>query len=180
MKIASHYLILLLILSLGIHGGCHEKRESVTNASPIAQALTTNPVSGTWKLHRDHIWYSSTLTLLEDGSFGYESQGCLGQKYSKGNWERRNNIIILTSFDSLKPKVYEPFFISDEKTNTISNTGRIIFHSNVMKIKSELQSFANAPVYFNNIQLQLINDTLYSIDSNSLLTNSRYYKSKSD
>lgn len=176
MKIFRSHLILWAVILLGVHCGRQENQELITDST--ASTIVPNPLTGTWKLSNNNIWYSSTLTLLEDGRFDYESMSCLGQTYSKGNWERKNSIIILTSFDSLKQKPMEPVFIEEEPTAVSNKDKKGSYWLNTEVKHITFNSFADAPVYFDNLQLQLINDTLYCLDLNSLLADSKYYKPK--
>lgn len=127
MKIFRSHLILWVIILLGIHCRYEEDPEVITNSA--TSTIVPNPLAGTWKLSNNNIWYSSTLTLSEDGRFDFESMSCLGQTYSKGSWERNNNIIILTSFDSPKQKTVEPVFIEEEPTTAPNNDKEGVFYN---------------------------------------------------
>ena len=69
-------------------------------------------MTGEWK-YINSIWYSSELTLQDNGTFKFHDQGCYGQKFSQGQWTNNNGIIQLTSFDTFKQK---------EHTETIKST----------------------------------------------------------
>jgi hypothetical protein len=81
----------------------HDSNSATQILSPSTQTLTENPLTGEWK-YSNSIWYSSELTLQDNGTFKFQDQGCYGQKFSQGQWTNYNGVIQLTSFDTFKQK----------------------------------------------------------------------------
>ena len=85
---------------------CNTKQNSKNTAqllSPSVKTQSENPMTGEWK-YVNSIWYSSELTLQDNGTFKFHDQGCYGQKFSQGQWTNSNGTILLTSFDIFKEK----------------------------------------------------------------------------
>ena len=155
--------------------------------SPSTKTQTENQLTGEWK-YSNSIWYSSELTLQDDGTFKFHDQGCYGQKFSQGQWTNNNGTILLTSFDTFKQK---------EQTDTIKSTEV----ANQKKAKRKLKKgeveysfigFKDVPtpvlpgpndtvrIYLNKVQLQLRNDTLYCIDSDKLPEEAKFHRTKNN
>ena len=85
---------------------CNTKQDSNSETqilSPSTKTQTENPLTGEWK-YSNSIWYSSELTLQDNGTFKFHDQGCYGQKFSQGQWTNNNGLIQLISFDTFKQK----------------------------------------------------------------------------
>ena len=81
-------------------------------SSSSIEIPTKNLLTGKWK-YSSSIWYSSELTIQDNGTFKFHDQGCYGQKFTEGHWVVNNGIIQLTSFDTFKEKAQTetlPFF----------------------------------------------------------------------
>jgi hypothetical protein len=143
------------------------------------------PLLGEW-IYTNTIWYTSELTLQKDGIFTFHGQGCLGHKFSQGRWANNNGIIQLTSFDSFKQKEDAELKIPEEvvvekKAKHKLNNAKMEF--NFVDLKDSTQVIWPAPhdtvlVYFNNIQLQLKNDTLHCIGSACLPEEAKFYRAR--
>ena len=120
----------------------------------LTQCNTKRELAGEWK-YTNSIWYSSELTLQDNGTFQFHDQGCNAQKFSRGKWTNANGIIQLTSFDAFKPKeqidAVDSFPVFPGPNDTIR-------------------------VYLDKIQLQLKNDTLYCISSNKLPEEAKFHR----
>ena len=81
----------------------HDNNSATQILSPSTKTQTENPLTGEWK-YSSSIWYSSELTLQDNGTFKFHDQGCYGQKFSQGQWTNNNGTILLTSFDTFKQK----------------------------------------------------------------------------
>jgi len=166
---------------------CNTKENNPTVAPSIAVRNVDNPLVGEWK-YNNTIWYSSELTLHNDGTFTYHDQTCNGQRFSQGQWKSENGSIALTSFDTFKQKeVIEP-------TKTVEVTGQQkpkhklkkgqVEYSFVGFKEMTIPSFSSANdtvrVYLNDIQLQLRHDTLYCVGSNKLPKQAKFYRTKNN
>jgi hypothetical protein len=60
-----------------------------------------NKFTGEWK-HDNTIWYTSELTIQDNGTFKFHNQGCYGKNFTEGQWTNNNGTIILSSFISFK------------------------------------------------------------------------------
>jgi hypothetical protein len=182
-SIGSFFAIILL-------AQCNTKSDSnsVTQIlSPSPKTQSENPLTGEWK-NSNSIWYSSELTLQDNGIFKFHDQCCYGQKFSQGEWTNNNGIIQLTSFDTFKQK---------EQTDTISSTEV----ANQKKTKRKLKKgegeivfvgFKDVPppvlpgpndtvrIYLDKIQLRLSNDTLFCIGSDKLPEGAKFYRTKNN
>jgi hypothetical protein len=167
---------------------CNTKTESnsVTQIlSPPAKTQSENPLTGVWT-YSNSIWYSSDLTLQENGIFKFHDQGCYGQKFSQGQWANQNGTILLTSFDTFKQK---------EKTETIKpkeiaykkKTKRKLKKGEVeisfVGFKDDPPSILPGPndtvrIYLNKIQLRLSNDTLYCVGPDKLPEGAKFHRTK--
>ena len=159
--------------------------ESVAPTSVVKQVV--NSLNGKWK-YNNTIWYSSELTLHDNGTFTFHDQGCNGQKFSQGQWTNSNGSVLLTSFDRFKPK---------EQVETIRIAKAIELQKAKRKLKKgEVEylfvEFKDIPapvfprphdtvqVYLNKIKLQLRNDTLYCVGSNTLLEEAKFHRMKNN
>ncbi len=169
---------------------CNTKTDgnSVTQIlSPSAKTQSENPLTGEWK-YSSSIWYSSELTLQENGTFKFHDQGCYGQKFSQGQWTNNNGTILLTSFDTFKQK---------EQTDTSSSTEVADQKKTKRKLKKgEVEivfvGFKDVPppvlpgpndtvrIYLDKVQLQLMNDTLYCVGSEKLPEEAKFYRTKNN
>lgn len=107
---------------------------------------THNPFTGKWE-YINTIWYSSELTLAENGTFTFHDEGCYGQRFSQGERINNNGIILLTSFDSFKKNIHT-------QTKPEELAQHLPGPNDTIK------------VYLDNIQMQLKNDTLYCTGQN--------------
>jgi hypothetical protein len=81
----------------------HDINSATQILPPSNRRQTENQLTGEWK-YSNSIWYSSELTLHENGTFKFHDQGCYGKKVSQGQWTNDNGIIQLTSFDTFIQK----------------------------------------------------------------------------
>ncbi|MFN8290738.1 MAG: hypothetical protein U0U70_10800 [Chitinophagaceae bacterium] len=170
---------------------CNTKQDSNSTTEIVASSAKTqseNPLTGEWK-YINSIWYSSELTLRDNGTFKFHDQGCYGQKFSQGQWSNNNNgTILLTSFDTFKEK---------EQSETIKSTEVADQRKTKRKLKKgEVEivftGFKDVPppvlpgpndtvrIYLNKVQLRLNNDTLYCVGSDKLLEGAKFYRTKNN
>lgn len=178
------FLVLFLLIQCNTK---HDDNSAAEILSPSTSTQTQNPLIGEWK-YSNSIWYSSELTLQENGTFKFHDQGCYGQRFSQGQWTNNNGIIQLISFASFKQK---------EKTEA-NNSSEVIEKK---KPKHTLQKgeskysfagFEDIPppvlpgpgdtvrVYLDKVQLNLKNDTLYCAGSKKLPEEAKFYRTKSN
>ncbi len=180
---------MLATLSLFLLTQCDTEKERDGIRSVVSRPLELhagNFLIGEWN-YKNSIWYSSELSFHPNGTFTFHTQGCYGQQFSQGQWINIHGSIILTSFDPFKPtKLIEAI-------DTISDIGT---HETNGKLKNDDDSFSfvgveyfvPAPilpgpqdtiqVYFDKIQLQLRNDTLYSIGTSKLPQETKFHRIK--
>jgi len=144
---------------------------------------TQHPLSGKW-IYNNVAWYISTLTLNENGTFTFHDQGHYGQRFTEGRWTENSKTIILKSFKSFRK-------------NTILNPANktYIQKATVTSKDGERDSLffiakvppPNLPgtkdtilVYFDNVQLKLTNDTLYSVGANKLPEDPKFHKAQNN
>jgi hypothetical protein len=169
---------------------CNTKTDSnsVTQIlSPSAKTESKNTLTGEWK-YSNSIWYSSELTLQENGTFKFHDQGCYGQKFTQGQWTNNNGTILLTSFDTFKQKeqteTIKPKEVADQmKTKRKLKKGEV--EISFVGFKDVTPPVLPGPndtvrIYLNKIQLQLSNDTLYCVGSDKLPEGAKFHRSKNN
>lgn len=155
---------------------CNTRRDNNSATQillPSTKIQSESQLTGEWT-YSYSIWYSSELTLQDNGTFKFHDQSCHGQMFSQGKWTNDNGIIQLTSFDAFKPK---------EQTDTI-RSAEVTEHSFV-GLKDIPPPVLPGPddtvrVYLDKIQLQLKNDTLYCIGSHQLPEETKFHRAKSN
>ena len=177
-------------LSLVLLTQCNTKKDiDSANKSllPFDKSQSENLLIGEWK-YFNSIWYSSELTLQNNGTFIFHDQGCYGQKISQGQWINKNGIIHLTSFDSFKIKEQTQTFMTSENEKQ-KKAKRKQKHG---EITLSLDSFKDVSpfilpghndtvwIYLNNIQLQLRNDTLFCVSSKKLPEGAKFHRTKNN
>ncbi len=169
---------------------CNTKTDSNSVAQVLSSStktLSENSLTGEWK-YSNTIWYSSELTLQDNGTFTFHDQGCYGQKFSQGQWTNNNGTILLISFDSFKQKeqtdTIKSTEISDQKkTNRKLKKGEVEY--TFVGLKNVPPPVLPGPsdtvrIYLNKIQLQLKNDTLYCVGSDKLPEGAKFYRTKNN
>lgn len=165
---------------------CNVKEDNPTVA-PFSLAQVDNPLVGEWK-YNNTIWYSSELTLCNDGTFIYHDQSCNGQRFSQGLWTSANGSISLTSFDTFKKKKQTEAAKTVEtmerrKSKRKRKNGEVEY-SFIDFQETTTPSLPSANdtvrVYLDNIQLQLRNDTLYCIGLEKLPEEAKFHRPKNN
>jgi hypothetical protein len=165
----------------------HDSNSATQVLSPSAQRQTENPLTGEWK-YSNSIWYSSELTLQDNGTFEFHDQGCYGQKFSQGLWTNNNGIIQLTSFDTFTQKEQLEVNKSNEVTDQKKAKGKL----KKGEVEYTFVGFKDVPspvmpgpndtvrIYLDKVQLQLKNDTLYGVSANKLPEEAKFYRTKNN
>jgi len=169
---------------------CNSKRDGNSAAQsllPSTKTQSENQLTGEWK-YRISIWYSSELTLEDNGTFKFHDQGCYGQKFSQGKWINDNGIIQLTSFDTFKPKEQADTnklaeVIDQKKTKRKLKKGESEYL--FVGFKNVQPPVLPAPndtvrVYLDKIQLQLKNDTLYCVSPHNFPEEARFHRNNNN
>jgi hypothetical protein len=173
MVIVRYYIIVIAGLFLLTRCG-DEKEPNATLPSSFLPQLSRNKnsLAGEWE-YSNSIYYSAKLRLKSDGTFNYHNETCYGQSFTEGKWRENNGAIVLTSNDNYRPfkeakpqlkpketrfKEGQLTFIGFDETD-----GRIIPGSN-----------DTVRVYFNNVLLKLITDTLYSGVNNTYIAEHKF------
>jgi hypothetical protein len=166
---------------------CSTKRDSnnvtQTSSLPFKTSLP-NSLAGEWK-YNNTIWYTSELTLRDNGTFKFHNQGCYGQTFTEGYWTDNMGAILLSSYDSYRPT-------EETKALTQSLNER---PSKKAKLKKGEYSFADFKeatllkilgpndtirVYFDKVQLNLKGDTLYCVDNNKFIAEHKFSRTKNN
>lgn len=165
----------------------HDSNSATDTLSPSAKAQSKNPLIGEWK-YSNSIWYSSDLTLHDNGDFTFHDQGCYGQRFSQGQWKINKGIIQLISFDTFKQKQQTEV----DKSNHVIEQKRPTRKLKSGEVEYSFVGFKDIPppilpgtndtvrVYLDKVQLQLRADTLYCIGSNRLPEEAKFYRSKNN
>ena len=144
-------------------------------------------MAGEWK-YVNSIWYSSELTLQDNGTFKFHDQGCYGQKFSQGQWTNSNGTILLTSFDTFKEKGQTEIIKSTE----VAGQNRTKRKLKKGEVEIVFTRFKDVPppvligpndtvrIYLNKIQLRLMNDTLFCVGSDQLPEGAKFYRTKNN
>lgn len=167
---------------------CNTKQDSnsVTQILPLSvKTQSENPLTGEWK-YSNSIWYSSELTLQDNGTFTFHDQGCYGQKFSQGQWTNNNGIIQLTSFDTFKQKEQ----IETNRSNEVAEQKKTKRKLKKGEVEYSFVGFKDVPppvcpapndtvrIYLNKVQLQLRNGTLYCVGSDRFLEEAKFQRAK--
>jgi hypothetical protein len=165
---------------------CNTKKDNSTVTEillPSAETLSEKLVTGEWK-YSPSIWYSSELTLQDNGTFKFHDQGCYGQEFSQGKWANNDGTIVLTSFDTFKPKRQT----ETNKPNETTARKKITWKSKDDKIEISIGDVKNISlprlpgpsdtirIYFDRVQLQFRSDTLYGIDNDQFFKEIKFYR----
>jgi hypothetical protein len=146
-----------------------------------------NKLVGEWK-YNNTIWYSSELTLNNNGTFTFHDQGCNGQRFSQGQWTLIHNSISLTSFDNFKQK---------EQTEANSSNEVVEQKKPKRKLKKgeveySFVGFKDVPpaalpgpsdtilVYLDKLHLDVRSDTLYCVGSNKLPEGAQFRRTQNN
>jgi hypothetical protein len=169
---------------------CNTKQDSNSETeilSPLTETQTKNPLTGEWKYSKS-IWYSSELTLRDNGTFKFHDQGCYGQKISQGQWTNTDGIIQLTSFHTFKQKgqteINKSHEVADQKKAEHKlKKGEVEYtFVGLRDLSSPVIPGPNDTIriYLDKVQLQLRNDTLYCIGSDKLPEEAKFYRTKNN
>jgi hypothetical protein len=169
---------------------CNTKTDSVSVTqilSPSTKTQSENPLTGEWK-YTNSIWYSSELTLQDNGTFKFHDQGCYGQKFSQGQWTNNNGIIQLTSFDTFKQKEQTETNKSEEVADQIKSKRKLkkgeveYIFVGLKDIPPPVMPGPNDTVriYLDKVQLQLRNYTLYCVGSDKLPEEAKFHRTKNN
>ena len=167
---------------------CNTKQDSSSATqilSPYTKTQPENPFTGEWK-YANTIWYSSELTLQDNGTFKFHDQGCYGQKFSQGQWTNINGIIQLTSFDTFKQKKQTDIItevVDQNKTKRKLKKGEVEY--SFVGFKDVPPPVLPGPndtvrIYLDKIQMQLINNTLHCVGSDKLPEGAKFYRTKNN
>jgi len=134
------------------------------------------------------IWYSSELTLQDNGTFKFHDQGCYGQKFSQGQWTNNNGIIQLTSFGTFKQKEQT----EANKSNEVADQKKAKRKLKKGEVEYSFVGFKDVPppvlpgpndtvrIYLDKVQLHLRNDTLYCVGSDKLPEEAKFHRTKNN
>ena len=165
----------------------HDNNIATQILSPSTKTQTENPLIGEWK-YSSSIWYSSELTLQDNGTFKFHDQGCYGQKFSQGQWVNNNGIIQLISFDTFKQEEQAEV----NKSNEIAEQKKAKRKLKKGEGEYSFVGFKDVPllalpgpndtvrIYLDKVQLQLRNDILYCLGSDKLPEEAKFHRTKNN
>lgn len=113
--------------------------------------ILVSPFVGTWKY--GFPFYSSELRINEDHTFSCFDRGCTACCYTRGKWSMQGSKMILNSLDEYKQR--EP----GQAGSIIKPAGDTSF------------------VYYNNVVMQLMIDSLYEVRCGGIETARIYHRS---
>lgn len=145
------------------------------------------PIYGTWT--HDFPFYSSELTIKENGTFIFHEHGCMGHGYSEGLWINSGETYILTSFakyngqsESKIETIVSPTKSKNRriKSNPTDSTSLVI---NIPEFTlPEVTYNVNWPdtsnVYYDKVIFRLVNDTLYRLGKSGITTEAKFVFAK--
>ncbi len=181
---------ILASLGLFLLTQCNTKQDSNSATQillPSTKEQIETPLTGEWQ-YSNSIWYSSELTLENNGTFKFHDQSCYGQKFSQGKWTYNNGVIQLTSFDIFKQKEQT----EANKSNEVIEQKKPKRKLKKGEVEYSFVHFKDVPppvspgpndtmlVFLDKIQLQLRNDTLYCIGSNKLPEGAQFHRTQNN
>jgi hypothetical protein len=164
---------------------CNTKEGSSYKTLAPSTSIATqhkNSLIGEWNYNFP--FYSSELILHNDRTFAFHDQGCYGQRFTQGQWTDLSGSVFLTSFDTFKPKEEtEPINIVEvtepQETKPRLKKNEVEYWFVGLKdIPAPAMMGPNDTVriYLDKVQLQLRNDTLFSVGSNKLSEEAKFYR----
>lgn len=154
---------------------------STDNVDTINFAPTS--IYGTWIY--EFPFYSSELTIKENGTFKFHEQGCTGHGYSEGVWSATKHTITFSSNRSLKKE--DTFSIDTFKTTIKDHNLKSSLGSNGSSDSLSISTaFGFRDInynlifpdtiyrYFDKEKFELLNDTLFRLNKNGLKTDAKF------
>jgi len=142
---------------------------------------------GEWSY--DFPFYSSELTIDNDGTFKFHDQGCTGHGYSEGKWTKYGSAILLTSFKKYSvnesPRMIEvPSHRNSSSPKHKKAPGKTEFAID-SSLFDETVTYRflgsdTTSVYFDNVLMILENDILYQLDKNGSKTDTKFILTKNN
>jgi len=128
-------------------------------------------------------FYSSELTIDNNGTFKFHDQGCTGHGCSEGKWINYGWAILLKSFAKYStnelPKMIEVPSnrnLSSPKHKKATGKTEFKIDSSIFDETVTFKVLASdtTNVYFDNVLMILENDTLYQLGKNGSKTNTKF------
>jgi hypothetical protein len=176
--------IILSIVLFFLLAQCSNKKSNNDvpgNDLPVAVATNTTTdkptgLTGEWE-YNNTIWYNARLSLKQDGHFTYYDRGCLGRVFTEGTWIAGKGNVFLTSYSSYKPAQSADTAIETAIDTTVKkhNIGKAKYAYSFVGFKASPQIHIPGPndttrVYFDNVQLQFLRDSLYCTGNNTTIS----------
>ena len=128
-------------------------------------------------------FYSSSLTIQENGIFKFYSRACMGQSYSEGNWYLNGDYLTLKSFDKYKEQINSEIIIDRTKTEYTSKTQIKEGNAEIGPIEVNRSVVLNFPdtshTYFDHSMFRLMDNTLYEMDQYGTFNKTKYKREHS-
>lgn len=144
-------------------------------------------VYGTWTY--SFPFYSSELTMNENGTFIFHEQGCIGHGYTEGTWTSSGDTYILTSFAKYKQQqktkaetIMQPIITkgSKIKANPYDSTDVLIMipedEQSDLSYKVSFSDTSN--IYYDKVLFRFLNNVLYRLDSLGITQEAKFVSTK--
>lgn len=144
-------------------------------------------IYGTWTY--SFPFYSSELTVNENGTFIFHEQGCMGHGYTEGTWTSSGDTYILTSLAKYKQQqevkvetIVQPIKTKKReiKANANDSTGFFImlpeYTQSDISYKVSFSDTSN--IYYDKVLFRFLNNALYRLDSVGISQEAKFVSTK--
>jgi len=144
-------------------------------------------IYGTWTY--SFPFYSSELTVNENGTFIFHEQGCMGHGYTEGTWTSSGDTYILTSLAKYKQQqevkvepIVQPIKTKKReiKANANDSTGFFImlpeYTQSDISYKVSFSDTSN--IYYDKVLFRFLNNALYRLDSLGITKEAKFVNTK--
>lgn len=129
---------------------------------------------GKW-VYSYSLYYTSEIYISKNGTFTFHDRGCLGHSYANGHWMTRGDTMILTSYDRYDSN-YPPGPKTQERTMSSDEDSTLTIELNERVTSRFPGPGDTTKLYFDEVSLVYIRDTLFSADTGSVLKDHHYHR----
>lgn len=144
-------------------------------------------IYGTWTY--SFPFYSSELTVNENGTFIFHEQGCMGHGYTEGTWTSSGDTYILTSLAKYKQQqevkvetIVQPIKTKKReiKANANDSTGFFIMLPEYTQsdISYNVSFSDTSNIYYDKVLFRFLNNALYRLDSVGISQEAKFVSTK--
>ncbi len=164
---------------------CSEKKQEIQLQSQEPKHNPAKDLNIYGKWTHSFPFYTSELTVWDNGTFSFFTQGCLGKSYSRGTWELYGADIICTSFDNYEEHkesiittiTEDPPF--PKKKSVKWKKSKLKYEANFVMLK--MSAGFNFPDTFNNYlnheRFRIKDDMLYKLNEFGVLDGQKFRRS---